>query len=214
MTKIIGIVQVKGGAGRSTVSTNLAATLSKQSTTALIDCDIPQGTSASWYALRSADNKAGNLMIATASDHKQMVEQIQTLSNRADYIVLDAPPRIAEVTRAMLMLAELIIIPVGATAAELWATSDLLETISEAQKSRPQLAYRLLWNKYRHVTKSAKELSGEVELEAPTLSTRLGFRVAYGDALANGLSVTEYRDRKAKQEVTDLTNEIIKILRG
>mgnify|MGYP001284554011 CR=1 FL=1 len=214
MTKIIGIVQVKGGAGRSTVSTNLAASLSKQRNTALIDCDIPQGTSASWYALRSADNKADNLMIATAADHKEMVEQIQVLSSRADYIVLDAPPRIAEITRAMLMLADLIIIPVGATAAELWATSDLLETIAEAQKSRPQLEYRLLWNKYRHVTKSAKELSEEVELEAPTLSTKLGFRVAYGDALSHGLSVIEYRDRKAKLEITELTNEIIKTLRG
>ena len=29
MTKIIGLVQVKGGAGRSTVSTNLAGELSK-----------------------------------------------------------------------------------------------------------------------------------------------------------------------------------------
>ncbi len=135
MTKIIGIVQVKGGAGRSTVSTNLAATLSKQSTTALLDADIPQGTSASWYALRSADNKANNLMIATASDHKEMVEQIESVSSRADYIVLDAPPRIAEITRAMLMLADLIIIPVGATAPELWATADLLETIAEAQNS-------------------------------------------------------------------------------
>ena len=51
-----------------------------------------------------------------------MVEQIQALSSRADYIVLDAPPRIAEITRAMLMLCDLIIIPVGATAAELWAS--------------------------------------------------------------------------------------------
>ena len=210
MTKIIGFVQVKGGAGRSTVSTNLAATLSKQSPTALIDCDIPQGTASSWYALRAANNKADGLMIATAADHKQMVEQVQTLSSRVDYIVLDAPPRIAEITRAMLMLCDLIVIPVGATAAELWATSDLLETIAEAQKSRPQLKYTLLWNKYQHVTKSAKELSQEVELEAPTLSTKLGFRVAYGDALSNGLSVTEWRDRKAKQELTDLTNEIIK----
>ena len=165
MSKIIGIVQVKGGAGRSTVSTNLAATLSKHSTTALIDCDIPQGTASSWYALRAAYNLANDLMIATAADHKSMVEQIKELSSRADYIVLDAPPRIAEITRAMLILCDLIIIPVGATAAELWATVDLLETIAEAQKSRPQLEYRLLWNKYRHV-KSAKELSQEVELES------------------------------------------------
>jgi chromosome partitioning protein len=52
MAKIIGVIQVKGGAGRSTVSTNLAGELSKQGKTVLIDCDMPQGTSASWYAVR------------------------------------------------------------------------------------------------------------------------------------------------------------------
>ena len=51
MTKIIGIIQVKGGAGRSTASTNLAGELSKQGKTVLIGCDIPQGTSASWLAV-------------------------------------------------------------------------------------------------------------------------------------------------------------------
>jgi cellulose biosynthesis protein BcsQ len=41
MTKIIGLVQVKGGAGISTVSTDLAGELSKLGKTILIDCDMP-----------------------------------------------------------------------------------------------------------------------------------------------------------------------------
>ena len=111
MTRIIGIVQVKGGVGRSTVSTNLAATLSKKHTTTLIDCDLPQGTASSWFALRSANNSLDNLAFAAAEEHNEMIEQVQSCNT--DYIVLDAPPRIAEVTRAMLMLCDLITIPVG-----------------------------------------------------------------------------------------------------
>ena len=38
MTKIIGIIQVKGGAGRSTASTNLAGELSKSGNK--IDCRV------------------------------------------------------------------------------------------------------------------------------------------------------------------------------
>jgi chromosome partitioning protein len=61
MTKIIGLVQVKGGAGRSTVSTNLAGELSKLDKTVLIDCDMPQGTSASWFAVRQQKGRQGKL---------------------------------------------------------------------------------------------------------------------------------------------------------
>jgi chromosome partitioning protein len=54
MTQIIGIIQVKGGVGRSTIATNLAAAFSVNQPTVLIDCDLPQGTSASWYAVRTS----------------------------------------------------------------------------------------------------------------------------------------------------------------
>lgn len=65
--KTIGIVQVKGGAVRFTVSTTLAGELSKQGKTVLIDGDMPQGTSASWYAVRQQAGKAGNLIADTAA---------------------------------------------------------------------------------------------------------------------------------------------------
>ncbi len=215
MAKIIGIVQVKGGAGRSTIATNLAAILSKKADTALIDCDMPQGTCMSWYALRAAENRTDGLALATAKDHRELVEQVQRLNMHKEYIVVDAPPRIAEVTRAILMLSDLIVVPLGASAAEIWATSDLLETIEEAKLKRPQLNYRILWNRYRSYTKSAKELSGAVheQLEAPELKTKLGYRVAYADALANGLAVSEWHDKNAKEEIQALGQEIQKLLK-
>ncbi len=214
MAKIIGIVQVKGGAGRSTIATNLAAVLAKDAKTVLIDCDMPQGTSMSWYALRSTDSRAERLSLATARDHKELVEIIQGLNPANDYIVLDAPPRIAEITRVMLMLSDLLIIPLGASAAEIWATTDLLATIEEAKGKRPQLDYRILWNRYRSYTKSAKELSSAVhtELDAPELRTKLGYRVSYADALAYGLSVIEWHDKTAKDEIQNLGAEVLKAL--
>ena len=46
--KTIGIIQVKGGAGRSTVSTNLAGELSKVGKTVLIDGDSRFAIATSW----------------------------------------------------------------------------------------------------------------------------------------------------------------------
>ncbi len=108
--KTIGIIQVKGGAGRSTVSTNLAGELSKMGKTVLIDCDMPQGTAASWYSVREQAGKASNLVADTATNHRELVAKVEQYQD-ADFIVLDGPPRIAELTRAILVLADLCLVP-------------------------------------------------------------------------------------------------------
>jgi len=68
--RIVGVVQLKGGAGRSTIATNLAAALSQDAVVALIDCDLPQGTSAAWGTLRKEIDFLGTLSVDTAMDYQ------------------------------------------------------------------------------------------------------------------------------------------------
>ena len=215
MAKIVGIIQIKGGAGRSTVATNLAAAISEQLKTALIDCDMPQGTSASWYALRQEERPIDSLTLLTAATHNELARMVEQASQSHSLIIIDAPPRIAEITRTILILADLCLIPVGASAAEIWATTDLLNTITEAKKVKPQVDARIIWTRFRPNTRSAQELSETVhkELKLRELSTKLGFRVAYSDALAQGHSVLEWSDANAKEEVAALAGEVNRILR-
>jgi len=214
MPKTIGIIQVKGGAGRSTVSTNLAGELSKIGQTVLIDCDMPQGSSASWFSVRQQSGRDANLTIDTASTHQELVEKIQGYA-QADYIVLDGPPRIAELTRAILMLADLCLVPVGTSAAEIWATNDLLAIIAEAKKVAPIKA-RMVWTRYRAHTKLAQELSelASSELGLQAINTTLGLRVAYTEALGQGLTVAELADQNAKHEIKEMAQEVTKLLEG
>jgi chromosome partitioning protein len=211
--KTIGVIQVKGGAGRSTVSTNLAGELSKLGKTVLIDCDMPQGTAASWFAVRQQAGKAGSLIADTATNHRELVSKVEQYKD-ADYIVLDGPPRIAELTRAILVLADLCLIPVGASAAEIWATSDLLALIDEAKKVNPVKA-RMIWTRYRPHTRLAQDLSelATKELGLAALGTPLGMRVAYMEALGEGLTVAEMSDPSARIEARFLTEEVQSLLR-
>ncbi len=212
-TKTIGIIQVKGGAGRSTVSTNLARELSKQGKTVLIDCDMPQGTAASWFAVRTQANKTGNLIADTATNHRELVAKVEQYQN-TNFIVLDGPPRIAELTRAILVLADLCVIPVGASAAEIWATSDLLTLIEEAKQVK-QINAKMVWTRYRPHTRLAQELSelATKELKLEALITTLGMRGAYMQALGEGLTVGELYEPNAKVEIKNLTEEIQTLLR-
>ena len=215
MAKIIGIIQVKGGAGRSTIATNLAGMLAAEGRkVALIDCDMPQGTSASWAAIRRGDDLVGDMTIATASNHVELVERVKALDAGHDYLVLDAPPRIAEMTRAALILSRLCLIPLGASAAELWATGDLLTTIDEAKAIKPDVDARILWTRFRGSTKSAQELSAAArgELGLKELSNKLGYRVAFPEALARGMTVLEWGERTARVEFQAVGKEIKRIL--
>ena len=218
MAKIIGVIQVKGGAGRSTVATNIAGELAKIGRTVLIDGDMPQGTSASWYAIREQAGKAGgtdnNLTADTAADHRELIAKVEQYKPDADFIVLDGPPRIAEMTRAIMVLADLCLVPVGASVAEIWATADVLAIIEQAKKVRA-IDARMIWTRHRSFTNLAKELTEQAtaELGLPILKTSLALRVAYPEALGAGLTVAELPDQNARIELRFLIAEIRRILR-
>jgi len=216
MAEIVGVIQVKGGVGRSTIATNLAAILSTVKPTTLIDCDLPQGTSASWYATREAGAASGNLSLALARDHVELVDRVTELNDAQGYIVIDAPPRIASITRAIIILSRISLIPLGASAAEIWSTADLLRTLDDARAYKADVDARIVWNRFRAYTREAQELSEAVrrEMKLEELDARLGFRVAYSEALARGLSVAEWPDRTAQEEITALVSEVRGILRG
>jgi chromosome partitioning protein len=216
MAKIIGVIQVKGGAGRSTVATNIAGELAKIGRTVLIDGDMPQGTSASWYAIREQAGKAGgtdtNLVADTAADHRELIAKVEQYKPDADFIVLDGPPRIAEMTRAIMVLADLCLVPVGASVAEIWATADVLAIIEQAKKV---IDARMIWTRHRSFTKLAKDLTEQAtaELGLPILKTSLALRVAYPEALGAGLTVAELPDKNARIELRFLIAEIKRTLR-
>ena len=214
MAKVIGIIQVKGGAGRSTVATNLAGELAKIGRTVLIDGDMPQGTSASWYSLRQQAGRADGLTADTARDHRELIEKTERHTKAgAEFIVLDGPPRIAEMTRAILMMADACLIPVGASVAEVWATTDVLAIIEEARKARKKVKAFIVWTRHRPHTALARDLSAQVEadLGLPALETTLGLRVAYPTALGDGRTVAETGDPAARDEMRELVASVIRL---
>lgn len=215
MAHIIGLIQAKGGTGRSTIATNLAGMFAEKYQTVLIDCDMPQTTSFGWYLGRQLDGKQDNdnLSFDAAHDHDELVRKVLILNRVCDVIVIDAPPRIAEITRSILIMSQLCLVPLGGSATEIKATYDLLETIAEAKAIKPDVDARIVWTRIRAGTKSAQQVAEDgVRLGLKELHSRLGYRAVYSDALAEGLTVMECRDRVARKEMMALGQEVGRIL--
>jgi chromosome partitioning protein len=143
-------------------------------------------------------------------------ESRQHLSEKNDFVVIDAPPCIAEMTKATLILSDVSIVPVGPSLADIWATSDFLSTIRLAKELKPSVNVKIIWNKFRASTTSAQALSesAKEELGLKTFTNALGYRVAYIDAYGEGLTVLEWRDKNARNEMKMLSAELEGILKS
>lgn len=205
MSKVVGLVQVKGGSGRSTIATNLAGELARKNTVTLIDCDLPQSTAAAWAALREQDG----LTSTTASNYRELLARVERFGH-SDFIVIDGPPRIAETVRAVLLVSDLALVPMNATHAEIWSTQDLLPILKGAKRRDA----RIVWCRYRGYLALAQELSREATkaLGLRTLDARLGYRSAYAEALGSGQTAAELSDPLARHEVQALVAEVQAIL--
>jgi chromosome partitioning protein len=117
-------------------------------------------------------------------------------------------------TRAIMILSDLCLVPLGASAAEIWSTSDLLQTLEEARSYKPEVDARLVWTRFRGYTREAQDLKEAVEreLKLEQLHSRLGYRVAFSEALARGLSAEECSDPNARSEIHGLAGEVKRIL--
>ena len=215
MNKIIGLVQLKGGVGRSTLATNLAGTLAENASVALIDCDAPQHTCAHWLQQRrDLYDIDEQLTLYKPATHTDLLKLIHELSVKYDYIIIDCAPRLDEFSRVTMMLANLILLPLGTSAAEIWSVEAMIPVLKDAEKFNSHLDARIIWNRFRSYTRSAKEnaATAKKDLKLPEIRQRLGMRVAYSDAMADGLTVHETNDKNARIEIWSLSSTVQRIL--
>jgi len=198
------------------VATNLAGELSRTKPVCLIDCDVPQDTSTSWYSVRRAKKPSQNLTAYRVSNGQDLLDFVDKEAGKYKYVILDSPPRITDIGRAIALVSDLIIVPVGASSAEIWASEDVKVMLGQAGEVKgAPLDAHLLWTRYKDYTVLSREIHDEAEkfMGIPSLETTLGYRQAYIEALGSGLTAGETKDKKAQLEVASLCVEVKKLLK-
>lgn len=205
---VITVAQQKGGAGKTTIVAHLAVALaSSKRRVAVVDID-PQQSLTHWYRAREVRlGEAGAGLLVNQIKGWRLQREVERLKQDHDVVLIDSPPHAETEARIAVRAADLVLVPVQPSPMDVWATKPTLD-LAAAEK-RPVL---LVLNRVPPRASLTAEMAAEVEaLGGKVARARLGNRVVFASALAEGCAVGELQPRgKAAQEIGALAREVLK----
>lgn len=210
-TKILSLAQLKGGSGKTTISSHIAGSLTKLGhKVVVIDSDSPQFSMTNWF---NVGPEKPNLELAKVQDGNQLIEAVKYYDGKVDFIVIDLAPRLEELTRAGIALSDLTIVPVNTDMVEIWALEPTIELMNEAAEKIPNFQYFVLSNKYQPLDEDHQVMRAGIasQFNCKLLDSTIGIRKAFPSAIGKGLTIGELprKTPKAINEMNALVNEII-----
>lgn len=208
---IISIVNLKGGAGKTTVATNITFALSRKRKVLLIDTDT-QRSASQWFGNR--ERETDSFSVVSIVEDKSLKKQIPVFRQQYDYIVIDGAPQTDLINAINIFVADLVIIPVLPSPYDIWATEALLKRVKTAQELQPGKKAWFLLNRINDQTALSRDAAEALDsFGLPVFKTRLHNRVIYADSAASGLSVLEAANPKARTEFEEFYREIETLIR-
>ncbi len=212
---VLSISNLKGGVGKSTIAQNVAVRLAQQNKKICIaDTDMEQKTSAKWASLRLSN--AVSVPVYGINPDK-VSQEILALKANYDVVIVDGTPALTELTTRIIILSDLVVVPILPGGGDIWALENFLERYKEARVTKESYGGKVdvavLVNRYNERTTLDKEVLNTImDFGIKVLNTKLSNRVSYREATISGTGITELKDEKARQEIEELTKEIVEML--
>jgi chromosome partitioning protein len=209
MTRIISILNPKGGAGKTTLATNIADYLHKSNKVLLVDTD-PQGTLREWKNCDTAEVKPDLIVI----DRPNLQKDLSTLASHFDYVVIDGAAKLESMITFAVKVSDVVLVPVQPSLADFWACDSLVELLTQRRdiaKGKPDVAFII--SRQTEGSKMASSILDELKaFNFPIFKNRTTQRVVYSEAISNGKSVFDYDNSKAKQEIIKIVEELCQLI--
>ena len=204
--KILTVAQQKGGAGKTTLAAHLAVAFTAAGrSVAVVDID-PQQSLSQWYRLREArQGDAGAGLLVSQIQGWRLQKEVERLAREHDVVIVDSPPHAETEAKIAVRTANLVIVPVQPSPMDVWATKPTLD-LAAAEKTPVLLVLNRVPPRANLTAAMVDELRG---IHAGVAKARIGNRIAFSAALAEGRSVGEAQPRgRAAQEIAALASEI------
>jgi chromosome partitioning protein len=193
----VAVLQQKGGSGKTTLAVNLAAAAHLEGRrTRVVDMDR-QASAFDWSAARQDGSSLDGLAVVKA-DKAIALPRFAEIVRGYDYVFLDGPPRLGDVTQSAAVAADIAVLPIQPGPFDFWAVAETLGSLDQADQVREQLGRQpirrvFVVNRAATNTRLAREAEEELRKNGSELAGVVHQRVAFPDAASRGESVMTLR---------------------
>jgi len=209
---IVLIGAEKGGTGKTTIATSLAAMRTNEGHDVLLLDTDPQGTATYWNRLRDQTEAA---KITCVQVFGEVDREIRKLASKYDEIIIDAGGRDSEELRSSILVAHKIYIPLQPSQFDIWTITQMAKIVERGKTFNKNLSAYILLNlasthPYAKEIEEVQETIKGANFKHLELSqVVMKKRNAFQKAASMGLSVTELENESnAVAEITRLYKEI------
>ncbi len=210
---IILIGGEKGGTGKTTIATNLAAMRALAGRDVLLIDTDPQG-SANYWAQSRDDESITPRVACIQKFGKGLPKEVQDLSGRYEDIIIDAGGRDSVELRSSLVVVEKAFIPIQPSQFDIWTLNQMDELVETAKAFNSDIQAKVIISRsstnpsVQESDETGKLLDDFSNLGLADISIR--DRIAYRKAAKDGLAIIELKpkDQKAISEMEALYKEV------